>query len=98
MDDTNKDIGPAVRMSGNTYPQASAAAIRNLSVLSYAQGFTHWMYKLPTGSAYVRPDFLSEVAYDMLEAGDMVTISSPSHGQVVNYAVASGKHIYVMGS
>lgn len=71
-----------------------AFAIRNLSVLAYAQGFTLWHYRanVPTlGSGIVPPASLDEVgepgffdpASDMLAQGDMVLVSTPSAGGVL---------------
>ncbi len=71
-----------------------AFAVRNLSVLAYAQGFTLWHYRanVPTlGAALVQPATLDEVrapgffdpAADMLAAGDMVMVSTPAAGGVL---------------
>jgi hypothetical protein len=55
-------------------------AIRNLSVLSYAQGFTSWHYRVhgPLDAA-LAPEFFS-TAHDMLAHGDMLMISATDHG------------------
>lgn len=69
-------------------------AVRNLSVLAYAQGFTLWHYRahVPTlGATLVQPVELEEVrrpgffdpAADMLAAGDMVMVSTPGAGAVL---------------
>ena len=64
-------------------------AIRNLSVLAYANGFTLWHYK--AGSARLgevgMPGFFADAA-DMLAAGDMVMISAADGARVL--AVAQG--------
>lgn len=71
-----------------------AFAIRNLSVLAYAQGFTLWHYRanVPTlGASLVQPVSLDEVrapgffdpAGDMLAPGDMVMVSTPTAGSVL---------------
>ncbi len=71
-----------------------AFAIRNLSVLAYAQGFTLWHYRanvptlsgrlVPPASAeeVTRPGFFDPAA-DMLAAGDMVLVSTPGTGQML---------------
>jgi hypothetical protein len=68
-----------------------AFAIRNLSVLAYAQGFTLWHYRANVatlGATLVQPASLDEVrepgffdpAADMLAPGDMLLISTPAAG------------------
>lgn len=61
-----------------------AFAVRNLSVLAYAQGFTLWHYKAADdGIAQVAaPDFFEE-AGDMLAAGDMLLASAEDGGRVL---------------
>jgi hypothetical protein len=59
-------------------------AIRNLSVLAYAQGFTLWHYKMGAvllGEAGL-PGYFDSAA-DMMAAGDMVMISGPAGGKVL---------------
>ena len=69
-------------------------AIRNLSVLAYAQGFTLWHYRanVPTlGATLVPPAAPEEVAApgffdpaaDMLAPGDMLLVSTPLAGRVL---------------
>lgn len=56
----------------------SGFAIRNLSVLNYAQGFTLWVYKLH-GIAVdqaLAPGFFAACA-DMLAPGDLIILSGP---------------------
>ena len=71
-----------------------AFAIRNLSVLSYAQGFTLWHYRanVPTlAGSLVPPASAAEVAApgffdpagDMLAQGDMLLISTPEAGRLL---------------
>lgn len=60
-----------------------AFAIRNLSVLAYAQGFTLWHYK---GAAInladtQAPGFFDGAA-DMLAAGDMLMVSAHDGGRL----------------
>lgn len=64
-------------------------AIRNLSVLAYANGFTLWHYKAgPARLGQVgAPGFFADAA-DMLAAGDMVMISAADGARVL--AVARG--------
>ena len=59
-------------------------AVRNLSVLSYAQGFTSWHYRargvdLATAAA---PGFFDPVA-DMLSEGDTVIVSARDGGALL---------------
>ena len=64
-----------------------AFAIRNLSVLAYANGFTLWHYKagsdrLPT---VVARDFFADAA-DMLVHGDLMMISAADGARIVALA------------
>lgn len=61
-----------------------AFAIRNLSVLAYAQGFTLWHYKAGAAplSAAASPGFF-DAASEMLTGGDMVMISGADGGRMV---------------
>ena len=55
-------------------------AIRNLSVLSYAQGFTCWHYRRRGPLAEtLEPGFFNP-ASDMMEQGDMIMISAADGG------------------
>ncbi len=59
-------------------------AIRNLSVLSYAQGFTLWHYR--AGAA--RLDDVATLGFfnkaaDLLKVGDMMMISAIDGGRIV---------------
>lgn len=65
-------------------------AIRHLSVLSYAQGFTAWHYRLggPLASA-MAGDFFRD-ASDMLAIGDTVTVSAQDGGAIL-FIHQSGK-------
>jgi hypothetical protein len=62
-------------------------AIRNLSVLAYANGFTLWHYK--AGRDHLQQvesrDFFADAA-DMLVEGDMVMISALDGGRVISVA------------
>jgi hypothetical protein len=60
-------------------------AIRDLSVLAYAQGFTLWHYKAADDGARRaagEPGFFDHAA-DMLAAGDMVMVSSPAGARIL---------------
>ncbi len=59
-------------------------AIRNLSVLAYANGFTLWHYKAAAGGlpkTATRGFF--DPAADMLVSGDMMLVSAPEGGRVL---------------
>jgi hypothetical protein len=65
-------------------------AIRNLSVLAYAQGFTLWHYRA-AGSAIAHtaaPGFFDSAA-DMIAAGDMLLVSAADGGRVLFVTRAS---------
>jgi hypothetical protein len=66
-----------------------AFAIRNLSVLAYAQGFTLWHYKAGPDRLAESGDGYFDSAADMLAAGDMVMISGAEGGRVM--VVSPGK-------
>jgi hypothetical protein len=61
-----------------------AFAIRNLSVLAYANGFTLWHYKAgPDNLALVeRPGFFGNAA-DMLIGGDLLMVSAADGARVL---------------
>jgi hypothetical protein len=66
-------------------------AIRDLSVLAYAQGFTLWHYKARPGvlrQAGVRGFF--DDAADMLTTGDIVMVSSPEGARIMVVAGTEG--------
>jgi len=61
-----------------------AFAVRNLSVLAYAQGFTLWHYRTmgdPIEVA-VEPDYF-EPAGDLVAGGDMLLVSAANGGRVL---------------
>jgi hypothetical protein len=64
-----------------------AFAIRNLSVLAYANGFTLWHYKAGTDrlQSVVSRDFFADAA-DMLTQGDLLMISAADGARVVTVA------------
>jgi hypothetical protein len=60
-----------------------AFAIRNLSVLAYAQGFTLWHYKAGAAklAQVARGGFFNHAA-DMFATGDMLMVSSAEGGRM----------------
>jgi hypothetical protein len=66
-----------------------AFAIRNLSVLAYANGFTLWHYKAGKDrlNHIEEVDFFADAA-DMLAEGDMMIVSASDGGRIV--IIASG--------
>jgi hypothetical protein len=66
-----------------------AFAIRNLSVLAYANGFTLWHYKAGKDrlDTVTTGNYLADAA-DMLTAGDMIMISAADGGRVVCVALS----------
>lgn len=66
-------------------------AVRNLSVLAYAQGFTLWHYKLSSGTpdGVARPGFFDGAA-DMMASGDMVMVSGPGGARIMVVANTRG--------
>ena len=65
-----------------------AFAIRNLSVLAYANGFTLWHYKTCDDRASVdAPGYFANAA-DMLASGDMVMLADATGPRMVCVASA----------
>lgn len=59
-------------------------AIRNLSVLAYANGFTLWHYNAgKTPLAEVAADGFFSDASDMVAVGDFIIVSAPDGGRVL---------------
>jgi hypothetical protein len=71
-----------------------AFAIRDLSVLAYANGFTLWHYKTGNDSLDLAAggNFFAD-ACDMMAAGDMVMISGGGGARIVCVAAASGNDV-----
>lgn len=71
-----------------------AFAIRNLSVLAYANGFTLWHYKSAkdTLSSVAAADFFADAA-DMLTAGDMIMTSATDGARIMAVAVADASAV-----
>jgi hypothetical protein len=55
-------------------------AIRQLSVLQYANGFTMWHYKSEDPIAHTWVAGYFNDATDMMSPGDMIAISAPDGG------------------
>jgi hypothetical protein len=71
-----------------------AFAIRNLSVLAYANGFTLWHYKAGKDrlDQIETVDFFADAA-DMLAEGDMMIVSAPDGGRIVTIASGSAGEV-----
>lgn len=68
-----------------------AFAIRDLSVLAYAQGFTLWHYKAGADRlGAIGAGGYFDAASDMLASGDMMMVSSPEGGRML--CVATGQN------
>jgi hypothetical protein len=67
-------------------------AIRNLSVLAYAQGFTLWHYKANAGTLKdtSAPGYFDDAA-DMLAVGDMVLVCARDGGKILVVSAMSGE-------
>jgi hypothetical protein len=71
---------------------AMTFAIRNLSVLAYAQGFTLWHYKgVALKLAETQVSGFFDGAADMLATGDMLMVSASDGGRVGFVSQASGR-------
>ena len=62
--------------------------IRNLSVLSYANGFTQWHYKSDNLAACRQQDFFLGTS-DMIAPGDCIIVSG-RHGGCVLFVLLDG--------
>lgn len=64
-------------------------AIRNLSVLAYANGFTLWHYKAGKErlEAVARANFFADAA-DMLAVGDLVMVSAADGARILCITMA----------
>ena len=66
-----------------------AFAIRNLSILTYANGFTLWHYKADrTILDQVTGDNFMADASDMLSVGDLIMITSADGARIVVVTMA----------
>ena len=75
--------------------QASGFAIRNLSVLAYANGFTLWHYKsskcrLDTIAA---DDYFADAA-DMLTQGDLIVTTGTDGGRMLLVTHVNQDHVH----
>lgn len=63
--------------------------IRNMSVLSYAQGFTHWHYKAPAMAlaALRSARAYFDTAADMLATGDICLVSASDGAAQIGFSV-----------
>ncbi|HVZ09424.1 hypothetical protein [Rhodopila sp.] len=66
-----------------------AFAIRNLSVLAYANGFTLWHYKTGKDSleTVAAANYMAD-ASDMLTAGDLVMVTASDGARIVCVTLA----------
>ena len=71
-----------------------AFAIRNLSVLAYANGFTLWHYKAGRDRLDLveKLDFFSDAA-DMLVEGDMMMVTASDGGRIISIASGTGGEV-----
>ncbi len=71
-----------------------AFAIRNLSVLAYANGFTLWHYKAGKDpfSHVQTVNFFADAA-DMLSDGDMMMVSGLDGGRILSVVTGTGGEI-----
>jgi hypothetical protein len=68
-----------------------AFAIRNLSVLGYAQGFTLWHYKAGAATLGQAAEYgFFDNAADMLAPGDMIMVSASDGGRILFVAGTAG--------
>jgi hypothetical protein len=66
-----------------------AFAIRNLSVLAYANGFTLWHYKARNdGVEAIGGDNYFSDASDMLQAGDLIMTTGANGARIVVVSAA----------
>jgi hypothetical protein len=71
-----------------------AFAIRNLSVLAYANGFTLWHYKAGRDrlDQVDKLDFFADAA-DMLAEGDIMMVSASDGSRIVSVASGTGGEV-----
>jgi hypothetical protein len=71
-----------------------AFAIRNLSVLAYANGFTLWHYKAGKDRlSHVEKEGFFADAADMLAEGDMMMVTAHDGGRILSIATGSGGEV-----
>jgi hypothetical protein len=64
-------------------------ALRDLSVLAYAQGFTLWHYRVGNVDMVAGAGFFDDAA-DMIASGDMLLVSSPLGGRILTAISEAG--------
>jgi hypothetical protein len=71
-----------------------AFAIRNLSVLAYANGFTLWHYRAGKDrlAQVEKLDFFADAA-DMLAEGDMMMVSAAEGGGILTVAAGAAGEV-----
>lgn len=82
-------------MTDQTKETPMTFAIRNLSVLSYAQGFTLWHYKARGPLQDTSVEGFFDAVADTLPIGDMILISASDGGRVV-FVQAIKPHVVVV--
>jgi hypothetical protein len=65
-------------------------SLRNLSVLAYANGFTLWHYKAPQDTMPDTEGYFSDAA-DLMAAGDMVMLTTPTTGRIATITGAGSR-------
>jgi hypothetical protein len=65
-------------------------ALRNLSVLAYAQGFTLWHYKADHGLENTGMSGFFDPAAEMFAAGDMMLVSAKDGGRMLCITPSEG--------
>jgi hypothetical protein len=81
--------------SGDAPVKSALFAIRNLSVLAYANGFTLWHYKgANTLSEIEGSNFFGESA-DMLSTGDIIMVSARDGARVMFVVKADANYVAV---
>ena len=73
-----------------------AYAVRHLSVLAYANGFTLWHYKAVRDSleTVVSNNYFAEAA-EMLTAGDLIMVTAAEGARIVAVALADLKTVTI---
>lgn len=77
----------------NSKPLASFA-IRDLSVLAYANGFTLWHYKAATITNLLSSNFFADCA-DMMASGDHIHVSAPDGAALLNVTQTGANSVSV---
>ena len=73
-------------------------AIRNLSVLSYAQGFTLWLYRACDATIDdVKPDGFFNNASDMFTVSDLIVVSTNGNGSTILTIMSTDNNFVTTG-